>query len=84
MKLLGLDITWAAAWWYDPLDHTALVRRGFSDEVIHVLRRCYKIVYRQGLTVEDALKELDELAAKHPEVDLFRQSIVNSARGITR
>src|SRR5690349_23819836 len=59
-------------------------RRGFSDEVIHVLRRCYKIVYRQGLTVEDALKELDELAAKHPEVDLFRQSIVNSARGITR
>ncbi len=25
-------------------------RRGFSDEVIHVLRRCYKIVYRQGLT----------------------------------
>jgi UDP-N-acetylglucosamine acyltransferase len=59
-------------------------RRGFSDEVIHVLRRCYKIVYRQGLTVEDALKELDELAAKHPEVDLFRQSIVSSARGITR
>lgn len=59
-------------------------RRGFSDEVIHVLRRCYKIVYRRGLTVEDALKELEELAAKHPEVELFRQSIVNSARGITR
>ena len=59
-------------------------RRGFSDEVIHVLRRCYKIVYRQGLTVEDALKELAEMAAKHPEVELFRQSIVNSARCITR
>jgi len=59
-------------------------RRGFSAEVIHVLRRCYKIVYRQGLTVEDALKELAEPAALHPEVELFRQSIVNSARGITR
>jgi len=59
-------------------------RRGFSDEVIHILRRCYKIVYRQGLTVEDAIKALDELAAQHPEVDLFRQSILNSARGITR
>ncbi|MCX2684307.1 hypothetical protein OO306_01920, partial [Pseudomonas sp. DCB_AW] len=42
--------------------------------VIHILRRCYKIVYRQGLTVEDAIKALDELAAQHPEVDLFRQS----------
>jgi UDP-N-acetylglucosamine acyltransferase len=59
-------------------------RRGFSDEVIHALRRSYKIVYRQGLTVEEAIKELDELAGKHPQVDLFRQSIVNSARGITR
>ena len=59
-------------------------RRGFSDEVIHVLRRCYKIVYRQGLTVEDALKELAEPAAQHPEVELFRQSILSSARGITR
>lgn len=59
-------------------------RRGFSDEVIHALRRSYKIVYRQGLTVEEAIKELDELATKHPQVDVFRKSIVNSARGITR
>jgi UDP-N-acetylglucosamine acyltransferase len=59
-------------------------RRGFSDEVIHALRRSYKIVYRQGLTVEEAIKELDELAAKYEQVELFRQSIVNSARGITR
>ncbi|CAM3730170.1 Acyl-[acyl-carrier-protein]-UDP-N-acetylglucosamine O-acyltransferase [Pseudomonas reidholzensis] len=59
-------------------------RRGFSDEVIHCLRRAYKIVYRQGLTVEEALKELAPLASQHPEVELFRQSIQNSARGITR
>lgn len=59
-------------------------RRGFSDEVIHALRRSYKIVYRQGLTVEDALKELDELAGQFSEVELFRQSILTSARGITR
>ncbi|MNF19012.1 Acyl-[acyl-carrier-protein]--UDP-N-acetylglucosamine O-acyltransferase [compost metagenome] len=52
--------------------------------MIHALRRAYKTVYRQGLTVEDALKELEELASQHPEVALFRESIVNSARGITR
>ncbi len=59
-------------------------RRGFSDEVIHALRRAYKIVYRHGLTVEDALNELGELATQFPEVELFRQSIQSSARGITR
>jgi UDP-N-acetylglucosamine acyltransferase len=58
-------------------------RRGFSDEVIHALRRAYKVVYRQGLTVEEALAELAEPAAQFPEVALFRESIV-STRGITR
>ncbi|MEH6368150.1 MAG: acyl-ACP--UDP-N-acetylglucosamine O-acyltransferase, partial [Pseudomonas marincola] len=33
-------------------------RRGFSAEAIQALRRAYKIVYRQGLTIEDALLEL--------------------------
>jgi hypothetical protein len=47
-------------------------RRGFSDEVLHALRRAYKVVYRQGLTVEEALKELAEPAGKFPEVALFR------------
>ena len=61
-----------------------LRRRGFSDEVLHALRRAYKVVYRQGLTVEEALKELEELASQFPEVEVFRKSIVDSARGITR
>jgi len=66
------------------MNFEGLRRRGFSDEVLHALRRAYKVVYRQGLTVEEALKELDELVSQFPEVDLFRQSIANSARGITR
>lgn len=32
-------------------------RRGFSAEAIAALRRAYKVVYRQGLTVEQALAE---------------------------
>ena len=59
-------------------------RRGFTEEAIQALRRAYKTVYRQGLTVEEALASLTESAAEHPEVALFCESIRRSSRGITR
>ncbi|KRW62387.1 acyl-ACP--UDP-N-acetylglucosamine O-acyltransferase [Pseudomonas sp. TTU2014-080ASC] len=59
-------------------------RRGFSAEAITALRRAYKIVYRQGLTVEQAMAELNESAGVFPEVAVFRDSILASKRGITR
>ncbi len=59
-------------------------RRGFSPELIAALRRAYKVVYRQSLTLQDALKALEESAQQFPEIALYRDSIVASTRGITR
>ncbi|WP_295463604.1 acyl-ACP--UDP-N-acetylglucosamine O-acyltransferase [uncultured Pseudomonas sp.] len=59
-------------------------RRGFSTEAIQALRRCYKVVYRQGLTVDEALRELEPVAQQFPEVAVFRDSILSATRGITR
>ncbi|HKM26765.1 MAG TPA: acyl-ACP--UDP-N-acetylglucosamine O-acyltransferase [Thiopseudomonas sp.] len=59
-------------------------RRGFSEEAIQALRRAYKTVYRQGLTVDAALEKLAESEAQHPEVAVFCESIRQSSRGITR
>lgn len=59
-------------------------RRGFSEQTLQVLRRAYKTVYRQGLTVDEALRALAESEAEHPEVALFCESIRQSSRGITR
>ncbi len=59
-------------------------RRGFSDEAIQALRRAFKVVYRQGLTVEEALQTLTESAAEYPQVEMFCESIRMSSRGITR
>ncbi|MCU1715826.1 acyl-ACP--UDP-N-acetylglucosamine O-acyltransferase [Pseudomonas sp. 5P_3.1_Bac2] len=59
-------------------------RRGFSAEAITALRRAYKIVYRQGLTVEQAMLALAELSVEFPEVAVFRDSVQASTRGITR
>ncbi|KTT55809.1 acyl-ACP--UDP-N-acetylglucosamine O-acyltransferase [Pseudomonas oryzihabitans] len=59
-------------------------RRGFSAEAIKELRRAYKVVYRQGLTVDEALRELEPVAQQFPEVAVFRDSILSATRGITR
>ncbi len=66
------------------MNFEGLRRRGFSNEALQALRRAYKTVYRQGLTVEQALIELAELATEFPEVAVFRDSIQASSRGITR
>lgn len=59
-------------------------RRGFSPATVQALRRAYKLVYRSGLTVDEAVEQLIDSAAEHPEVALFRDSIRHSTRGITR
>ena len=59
-------------------------RRGFSPATVQALRRAYKLVYRSGLTVEEALEQLVASAEEHEQVALFRDSIRHSSRGITR
>ncbi len=66
------------------MNFEGLRRRGFSAESIQALRRAYKTVYRQGLTIEEALAELAEPSLQFPEVAVFRDSIQVSNRGITR
>ena len=66
------------------MNFEGLRRRGFSAESIQALRRAYKTVYRQGLTIEEALAELVEPSLQFPEVAVFRDSIQASSRGITR
>ena len=61
-----------------------LKRRGFSAEAINALRRAYKIIYRQGMSVEEALTELRTMANTAPEVQPLIDSIANSKRGIVR
>ena len=61
-----------------------LKRRGFSGEAISALRRAYKIIYRQSMSVEDALAELQVLANDHAEVQPLIDSLKNSKRGIVR
>jgi len=59
-------------------------RRGWTPEVINTLRRAYKTVYREGLTLENALLALEPETAGCPELLVFVETLKASQRGITR
>lgn len=66
------------------LNLVGLKRRGFSREALKALAEAYKVVYRQGLTLEQALDTLTSRHAATPEVEVFIDSLKASTRGITR
>ncbi len=61
-----------------------LKRRGFSDETIKVLRQAYKIIFRQGLTLDKAIERLQEMSIDGDELSVLIASLKNSSRGIIR
>ncbi len=61
-----------------------LRRRGFSPAALNMLRRAYKAIYRQGLTVEQALQALATMAAEEPAVEALIESLQTSSCGIIR
>lgn len=65
-----------------------LRRRGFSPEAITALRRAYKTVYRDGLSLAQAIEQLEAQVAEQPEhaqhLQLFVRFLRESERGILR
>lgn len=61
-----------------------LRRRGFSADAISTLNKAFKIIYRRGLTTDEALAELENLAIGCDAVKPLIDSIRNSSRGIVR
>lgn len=60
-------------------------RKGWSKDVIQALRDAFKLVYKSGLTKDQALAEIREnILPQHQEVELFLHSIEQSERGIVR
>jgi UDP-N-acetylglucosamine acyltransferase len=66
------------------LNREGLKRHGFTKETIDILRKAYKIVYRNGLTTKHALEALDDLASQSEVVREFSDFIEKSSRGIIR
>ncbi len=66
------------------LNREGLRRHGFSGDDIEMLRRAYRILYREGLLLQEAVQRLQELAGHSPHVARLVQFIEGSSRGIAR
>jgi UDP-N-acetylglucosamine acyltransferase len=61
-----------------------LKRRGFSAAQIRGVREGYRAVYRQGLSLEEAIRLLEERTAGDPVLATFVESLRASSRGLIR
>ncbi len=65
-----------------------LKRRGFAPEQLNAVKQMYRILYRRGLTVDQARMEMIALQASHPDahatVQLMLDFLASATRGIIR
>jgi UDP-N-acetylglucosamine acyltransferase len=66
------------------LNLVGLKRRGFSEDAIASLKKAYRIIFRSGLILEDALARVNEELSGSPEAIHLMEFMKNSKRGITR
>ena len=66
------------------LNLVGLKRKGFNDESINTLKKAYKMIFRSGLTLEEALKKAATEFSLSREVNHFVEFIRSSKRGVTR
>jgi UDP-N-acetylglucosamine acyltransferase len=65
-----------------------LKRRGFTPEQLNAVKQMYRLLYRRGLTVDQAQIEMAGLQASHPEardtIQLMLDFLKTATRGILR
>lgn len=66
------------------LNSEGLKRRGFSAESLRALKAAYRTLYRKGLRLEDAMRELKVMDDVDGVIKIFIQSIERSDRGLMR
>ena len=66
------------------LNVIGLSRNGFDDNAIAALKKAYRILYREHLPLQDALKKLEEESKTAPILQRLLDFIPKSSRGIIR
>ncbi|HLD84796.1 MAG TPA: acyl-ACP--UDP-N-acetylglucosamine O-acyltransferase [Coxiellaceae bacterium] len=66
------------------LNLVGLRRHSFSQETIRGLKTAYRLLYRDGLSLEEAKTALTELVKVTPKVQMIIDLMQNSKRGVLR
>lgn len=66
------------------LNLIGLKRRGFAEDTVRGLKQAYRLLFRAGLRMEEALSRIEQELAMTPELEHFLAFIKASQRGIAR
>lgn len=66
------------------INKVGLERNGVSEESQNGLRQAYKILFREGLTISNALVKIEADLSKTPEIEHLIQFVRSSQRGISK
>ena len=66
------------------INKVGLDRNEVSEEVQGALKQAYKILFREGLTISNALARIESELPRHPEVLHLIQFVRTSERGISK
>ena len=66
------------------INSEGLKRRDFDAGQVRNIKDAYRVIYRQGLKLDEAMAELEERVASQPELEILLESLRASERGIVR
>lgn len=66
------------------INQIGMKRRGFSEDSVRAVKQAYKLIFRSGLKLEEALEQIAAELSGFPEVEEFTGFVRRSTRGIAR
>lgn len=66
------------------INSVGLERRGFSPDAIRQIKKAYKIVFKSGLKLEEAIAALDDMALETAEIQCLAEFLKQTQRSILR
>jgi len=66
------------------INSEGLKRRGFDQDQIRNIKDAYRLVYRKGMKLAEAIDEITERSKTQSELVLFLESLQTSERGLIR
>jgi UDP-N-acetylglucosamine acyltransferase len=66
------------------VNKVGLERRGVSEQAQSALKQAYKILFREGLTISNALVKIEQELPKLPEIEYLVQFARTSERGMSK
>lgn len=66
------------------LNVVGLKRRGFEEDILQKLKLAYKIIYRENLTIREAISKIETVISDSNEVNIVINFLRESERGIIR